>query len=182
MIQNSLSSINDRELLGRFNKSNLNNGDVARLMGHAGAKENNVLGLDEKDMNIALQQLKYQLQNFKIPQEYTNQQKSLHPDWDNNQISQAWKTRQDELQSVHQEELAVRNKYNQELQSLLSQGSIMASYNIKQKGGADISKAYREASFGSYQVSEQVRLEGLTTNEYGMINAEKLQKKQEILK
>ena len=33
-------------------------------MGHAGAKENNVLGLDEKDMNIALQQLKYQLQNF----------------------------------------------------------------------------------------------------------------------
>jgi len=181
MESNALENLKDKDLNQRRIQGTLNDGDVNRIKlaaeeGVFNPKANkmeggNILGLDGNALKTALSELEYQLNQVKIPKAPDN----FKGDWE-----QAYKQHTEELKESAQEEITLRNKYNQELQNLLNKGAITSSFNLKSGAQSEESR-FRGESFGLYQQSKQLQLRSLTTNDYGMIGLNASQQQQDII-
>jgi len=155
-----------RSIMSRLTSGTLTDRDISAITNRAEQgpdNKGNVLGLQGDSLKTALAQLKYNLEQFKLPS-------GISPD--------VWAKRNEDFASASQAEIALRNRYNQELQNALAKGAIVSDYLYKSAtAGEEIRSG--KASYETQKSGFNVRLAGLTTNEAGMIGLNAQQKSRE---
>jgi len=136
----------------RMKKGALNDNDISSYMSEA-VKNPIYTDLGTQSAAQLFKQLSYEINKFKIP-------KGVGVD--------EWDRHIKALNEINIQEMAIRQKYNQELQNVISKGALISNFNLA-SGVAGAESTYRTASLATYKGGKQNELSSLTTSDSSTI-------------